>query len=233
MSKNKFIAHENVFDESTLRALHKLSSQRYFDDIASPISIGKESNVFTVTHKDGFRVVKIYRTAANFKQMYDYMKPDPRYSNVKGSKLTVIYSWAKKEYANLHKSRDKKVTVPTPYVVYKNVLVMEHIEGKQMRQDVPKDPIVFYEKLIKEVISLLKAGLVHTDISEYNVLNKDEEPVLIDFSHAVDLRYPNVERLLKRDVKNMVRFFTKLGVENLNEEKEFQRIWMQKPSKFQ
>jgi RIO kinase 1 len=228
MAKNKFIAHENVFDQSTLIALHKLSSQRYFDDLASPISIGKESNVFTVTHKDGFRIVKIYRTAANFKQMYEYMQPDPRYAGVKGSKLTVIYSWAKKEFANLHKARAKGVTVPIPFVVHKNVCVMEYIEGKQIRQDVPKNPKLFYESLIKEVIALLKAGLVHTDISEYNVLNLDEKPVIIDFSHAVDLRYPNVQRYLRRDVKNIVRFFTKLGVENLDEKKVFEEIWIQK-----
>tara|TARA_Y100000310_G_C20676239_1_gene813236 strand:+ start:1064 stop:1750 length:687 start_codon:yes stop_codon:yes gene_type:complete len=227
MAKNKFIAYENVFDESTLRGLFKLSSQGYFDEIESPISTGKESNVFTVTHGEGRRVVKIYRTAANFKQMYEYMKPDPRFAHVKGTKLSVIYAWAKKEFRNLHRARDRGVTVPTPIAVYKNILVLEHIDGEQLRNDPPSDPKAFYEKLISEMIALHKAGLVHTDVSEYNVLNFDEKPILIDFSHAVDLRYPNVQRHLKRDVRNVVKYFQKLGVE-LDEEAEFKKIWTAK-----
>ncbi|MDP3918298.1 MAG: serine protein kinase RIO [Nanoarchaeota archaeon] len=228
MTKNKFIAYENVFDECTLRALFKLSNQGYFDELEGPISTGKESNVFSVLTRAGEkRVVKIYRTAANFKKMYDYMKPDPRFSNVQGSKLTVIYTWAKKEFRNLHRARAMGVAVPTPYAVYKNVLVMEYIDGVQLRMDPPKEPKEFYEKLIKEVKKLHDAKLTHADLSEYNILNFKEKPILIDFSHAVDLRYPNVQRFLKRDVKNIVKFFTKRGVK-LEEEKEFNRIWIQK-----
>ncbi|MBL7051981.1 MAG: serine protein kinase RIO [Nanoarchaeota archaeon] len=227
MAKNKFIAYENVFDQCTLRALFKLSSQGYFDEIESPISIGKESNVFTVLKGEERRVVKIYRTAANFKKMQEYMKPDPRFSQVKGSKLTVIYAWARKEYRNLLKAREKGVIVPIPYAVYKNVLVMEYIDGKKLLHDRPKYPKKFYEKLIKEVKKLKTARLVHSDISEYNVLNFKEKPVLIDFSHAVDLRYPNVERFVKRDVKNMVRYFRRLGLK-LDEEEEYEKTWQDK-----
>ncbi|MBT3324177.1 serine protein kinase RIO [archaeon] len=227
MAKNKFIAYENVFDQSTLRALFKLSSQGYFDELGSPISIGKESNVFTVLKGEEKRVVKIYRTAANFKKMYEYMRPDPRFSRVKGSKLTVIYAWARKEFRNLLKAREMGVTVPIPYAVHKNVLVMEYIDGKKLLHDRPKEPKKFYEKLIKEVKKLKTAKLVHGDISEYNVLNFKENPVLIDFSHAVDLRYPNIERLVKRDVNNMVRYFRKLGLK-LEEEEEFEKTWQDK-----
>jgi len=227
MSKKKFIAYENVFDENTLRALFKLSSQGYFDRIESPISTGKESNVFTVIKGKGKRVVKIYRTAANFKKMMDYMKPDPRFANVKGSKLTIVFAWARKEFRNLHKAKVKNVTCPTPYAVNKNVLVMKHIDAKQLLYHHPKDPKKFYEKLIKEVKKLYDARLIHTDISEYNILNYKDKPILIDFSHAVDLRYPNSKGMLKRDIRNMVRFFNKLGLD-LNEKEELERIWQDK-----
>ena len=228
MSKNKFIAYENVFDQSTLRALFKLAGQGYFDEIESPICTGKESNVFTVLKGDERRVVKIYRTAANFKKMYEYMNADPRFSNVKGSKLTVIYTWAKKEFRNLHRSRDNGVTVPMPYAVYKNVLVMEYIPAKLLLNQTPKDPEDFYERLIKEIKKLYDdAKLVHTDLSQYNILNLDEKPVLIDFSHAVDLRYPTVKRFVKRDMLNLVNYFNKIGL-NLDVEKEFERIWTAK-----
>jgi RIO kinase 1 len=224
MSKNKFIAYENVFDESTLRGLFKLSSQGYFDNIEGPISTGKESNVFTVLLDGEKRVAKIYRTAANFKKMSEYMKADPRFAGVKGTKLSIIYMWAKKEFRNLHRGKEGGVSSPTPYAVYKNILIMEYFDAPLLLHKAPKKPREFYERLIKEIQKLLKAGLVHSDISEYNVLNYDEKPVIIDFSHALDLRFPNVQRLLSRDVHNVVSYFNRLGLE-LDEKKEFEKVW--------
>ncbi len=224
MSKNKFIAYENVFDESTLRGLFNLSGQGYFDNIEGPISIGKESNVFAVIYGKEKRVVKIYRTSANFKKMYEYMKPDPRFSGVKGTKLSIIYTWAKKEYRNLLRAREKDVNVPMPYAIHKNILVMEYFDAPLLIHKAPKNPKVFYERLISELQKLFLAGLVHADISEYNILNDKEKPVLIDFSHALDLKYPYVQRLLQRDVHNLMVYFNKLGLK-LDEEKEFMRIW--------
>lgn len=227
MSKNQFIAYENVFDESTLRGLFTLSGQGYFDGIEGPISTGKESNVFTVKYGKEKRVVKIYRTSANFKKMYEYMKPDPRFSGMKGTKLSIIYTWAKKEYRNLLRAREKNVHVPTAYAVHKNILVMEYFEAPLLIHKAPKNPQEFYERLISELQKLFQAGLVHADISEYNILNDKEKPVLIDFSHALDLKYPHVQRLLQRDVHNLMVYFRKLGLK-LDEEKEFMRIWIVK-----
>lgn len=224
MSKNKFIAYENVFDESALRGIFTLSGQGYFESIESPISTGKESNVFSVKYGDGKRIVKIYRTSANFKKMYEYMKPDPRFSGMKGTKLSVIYTWAKKEYRNLLRAREKDVSAPTPYAVHKNILVMEYFDAPLLAHKAPLHPGEFYERLISELLKLFRAGLVHADLSEYNILNDKEKPVLIDFSHALDLKYPHVQRLLQRDVENLVRYFKKLGLK-LDAEKEFMRIW--------
>lgn len=225
MSKNKFIAYENVFDEATLRGIFKLAGQGYFESIESLISIGKESNVFTVRYKDEKRVAKIYRTSANFKKMYGYMKSDPRFSGVKGTKLTIIYTWARKEFRNLLRAREGEVSVPVPYAVFQNILIMEYFDAPLLQNLSPKIPKEFYERLIKEVIKLLKSGLVHADLSEYNIINNNEKPVLIDFSYALDLKYPNVQRLLKRDVENIVRYFNKFGLK-LDEKMEFERIWM-------
>jgi len=227
MSKNKFIAYENVFDEATLRGIFKLSGQGYFEAIEGPISTGKESNVFTVKYKDEKRVAKIYRTSANFKKMYDYMKSDPRFSGIKGTKLTIIYAWARKEFRNLLRAREGEVNAPTPLAVHQNILIMEYFDASILQNNSPKDPKMFYEKLIKEVIKLFKAGLVHADLSEFNILNYKEKPILIDFSHALDTRYPNVQRLLKRDIENLVRYFNKRGLK-LDEKTEFERVWVHK-----
>ncbi len=215
--KDKFKAYENVFDESTLRGLHKLSSQGYFDELVSPIKIGKEANVFTARRGNEKVVIKIYRTSANFKKMYEYMNPDPRFTGLKRNQMNIIFTWAKKEFRNLLKARSVGVRVPTPYAVYKNILVMEHI-GKneaapQLNKCHPSSPKKFYETLIKNVVALYKkAGLVHADLSAFNLLNDDGNPVIIDLSHAVAPNYPNVVELLERDFRNLALYFKKLGV---------------------
>ena len=227
MSKNKFIAYDNVFDQSTLRGLFKLSSQGYFEEIQGPIKIGKESNVFSVVCEDERRVVKIYRTAANFKKMHDFMKPDPRYANVGGGIIAIISAWARKEFSNLLRARKNGVRVPTPYAFHKNIVCMEFIGDEMpaptLQKCYPKDPKVFYKKLFHEMKMLYKAKLVHTDLSEYNILNHNDEPVLIDFSQAVDFRFPQVEFYLERDVQNVVRFFNRLGMD-LEWEEELKKL---------
>jgi RIO kinase 1 len=226
-AKERFKAYENVFDESTMRAIFKLSSQGYFDDLKGTIKIGKEANVFSATKGDGLVAIKIYRKSANFKKMYEYMAPDPRFSGLKRNKTNIIYSWAKKEYRNLLRARSAGLKVPKPIAVYNNILVMEFIGDKDAAQQMNKDKPTtselksFYETLIKDLKKLYVEGkIVHADISEFNILNYNGKPVIIDFSHAVDIKYPNVKQLLERDVKILVRFFKRQGLK-IDEDKEW------------
>jgi len=230
-AKERFQAYENVFDESTLRALFKLSSQGYFDELQGAIKTGKEANVFTALKGDDKIVVKIYRKSANFKKMFEYMAPDPRFSGLKRNTTNIIYTWAKKEYRNLLRARSAGVKVPKPIAVYKNILLMEFIgdgePAQQLNKDKPSNPKKFYETLIKDIEKLYnEARIVHADISEFNILNDDEKPVIIDLSHAVDLKYPNVKRLLERDIRIIVKFFRKLGVK-IDEDTEWEK-WTDK-----
>ena len=80
--KERFKTYKNVFDEFTVRSIFKLISQGYFEGLESPISIGKESNIFSALRKDNEKViVKIYRLeTCDFNRLYDYIKDDPRLS---------------------------------------------------------------------------------------------------------------------------------------------------------
>jgi len=214
----RFKAYQHVFDHSTLRGLFKLSSQGYFDELKSPIKMGKEASVFSATKDDGLVCVKIYRIASNFKKMFDYMAADPRYVGLNNNKMAVIYAWAKKEYRNLLRARAVGVKVPKPIAVFQNILVMEHIGNNeaalQLNKNKPKNPKKFYENLINNVRKLYQeAMLIHADLSAFNILNDNEKPVLIDFSHAIDLKYPNSKILLERDLKILSNFFEKLGLD--------------------
>jgi RIO kinase 1 len=82
----------------------------------------------------------------------------------------------------------------------------------------PKDPDKFMEKTINCVKELYKVSLVHADLSEFNILNFEEEPVFIDFSQATTLEHPQALEYLRRDIDNVCKHFRKLGLKADSEE---------------
>jgi len=82
-----------------------------------------------------------------------------------------------------------------------------------------------YLRLLKCVKDLYrKAGLVHGDLSEYNVMNWKERPVIFDMSQAVLLEHPMAEQFLRRDITNLGHFFRKLGVKVNNAEETYRWV---------
>ena len=154
-SKDKFETYKDVFDDQTIRTLFKLSSEGYFEELKSPISIGKESNVFSAVKKDGSLVcVKIYRVnVCDFRRMYQYIGADPRFKGLQNKRRQIINAWAQMEYINLMVARETGADVPTPYAVKSNVLVMEFIGNKEaaprLKDRPPKDVKKFCSLLIK------------------------------------------------------------------------------------
>ncbi len=228
--KEKFKTMHNVFDEFTNRTLFKLITEGHFRGLESPISIGKEANVFSaLTEKDERIIVKIYRLeACDFNTMYNYIKNDPRYSNVKKRKRNIIFAWVQREYRNLMLAREAGVTVPVPKEIMNHVLVLEFI-GKgdeiapKLKDKVPKNPKEFLDKLIINLQRLHKANLVHADLSAFNILNLNEVPVLIDMSQSTTLTHPQAGEYLLRDVHNIAQFFRKQGLQ-IDENELIERI---------
>ena len=120
-------------------------------------------------------------------------------------------------------ARDK-VQVPTPIGFKDNIIIMEFIgNGKEayppLKDAVPLNPEDFFLKTIGQIKKLLEAGLVHGDLSEFNILNKEEEPVFIDMSQSTTIKAPNSRELFERDVKNIIKFFKKhTDVEGIEQE---------------
>lgn len=222
--KEEFKTLNDVFDLFTEKNLFKLISQGYFEGLESPISIGKEANIFTARTKEGQRViVKIYRlSVCDFNKMYDYIRVDPRFQGLKRSRREVVFAWAQREYRNLLKAREVGIPVPTPIVALFNILVMDCVGGEHIAQRLkdtpPKNPKKFFEELLKSIKKLYKAGMVHGDLSPFNILNDNESPVIIDWSQATSFDSPNAKEYLVRDVKNVVDYFRKRGVKVTNDE---------------
>jgi RIO kinase 1 len=218
ITREKFKTYGNVFDDFTNRNLFKLISQGYFEEMKSPIALGKEANIFTAVKKDGTRViVKIYRLeTCDFNRMYEYMKSDDRYHNVKKTRRNVIFAWTQREYRNLHKAREAGLKVPMPHHFMNNILIEEFI-GKddpapKLKDCAPENPEKFFKKTVEYMRLLYKAGLVHGDLSPFNILNYEDDPVFIDFSQATITTSSVAKELLERDVNNVCSYFKKLGM---------------------
>ena len=217
--REKFKTMHDVFDEFTNRTIFKLITEGHFKGLESPINIGKESNVFSALTEDGNRViVKIYRLeTCDFNKMYDYIKNDPRYSNLKRKKRKVIFAWVQREYRNLMNAREAQVNVPLPLIFLNNILVLEFV-GKgdeiapMLKDKIPKNKKLFFNKIEDYIKKLYKSGLVHADLSAFNILNFNETPVFIDMSQSTTLKHPRAEEYLERDVRNICIFFRKHGL---------------------
>src|SRR3989338_4315641 len=226
----KFKTMHNVFDDFINRTIFKLITEGRFRGLESPISIGKESNVFSALTEEGKRViVKIYRLeTCDFNRMYDYIKDDPRYLGLKDKKRKVIFAWAQREYRNLMNARDAQANVPIPIAFLNNILVLEFIGrngsiAPKLKDSIPKNKKQFFDKIVDNIRKLYKAGLVHADLSAFNILNFEENPVFIDMSQATTLKHPRAEEFLERDVKNICIFFRKVGLK-VNEKSALKKI---------
>ncbi|RLE48243.1 serine protein kinase RIO [Candidatus Woesearchaeota archaeon] len=216
-TKEKHKTMKHVFDAFTERNLFKLSSRGYFDELESPIAMGKEANIFLARKRDKKVIVKIYRlSTCDFFKMYEYIRADPRF-NVEKNRRKVIFAWAKREYSNLLRARKNGVRVPTAHGYLYNILVMELIGDEQpaplLKDSKPKDPKEFLKATITQIKKLYQAGLVHGDLSAFNIINHEEKPVLIDLSQATPLENPQAEEYLKRDIHNICTYFKKLGTD--------------------
>ncbi|MAE12927.1 serine/threonine protein kinase [Candidatus Woesearchaeota archaeon] len=229
VSKEKWKVYKNVFSSFSLRTLFTLASQGHFIELKSPISIGKEANIYSAeTNEGNLVVVKIYRLEnCNFNKMKEYLRLDNRYHGKKFTSRGTVFNWVQREYRNLLLSRDA-VPVPIPLAFKNNVLVMEFIgsDGKAapMLKDAEiRDPEKTFEKIMENVCKLWKQGLVHGDLSEFNILLHKNVPVFIDFSQATPTKNSFALELLDRDILNICSFFSKRGVKT-NKEKEKEKV---------
>ncbi len=229
-----------VFDIPTLETLYKFSKKGLIKALGGPISRGKESVIFHAigAEEEEELAIKMYKiSTSNFNAMLDYIIGDPRFENIKRDRRSVIFTWARKELKNLKRAFDAGVQVPKPIACDKNVLIMEFI-GKEgiaapRLRDIPVDILkndFELEELFSRIISYIKimyekGTMVHADLSEFNILMKgyverefegaeiEIEPVIIDMGQSLLLDHPNADAFLRRDVRNIVIFFNKLGLD--------------------
>lgn len=228
----EFKIERKVFDDKTLFAIYKLMLKGFIKTVESIVREGKESVVLSAKDANGnWLALKLYRIEyCDFKSMWEYLAGDPRFSDLKKNRRTVVYSWCKREFKNLRIAHDAGVNCPKPITFNENVLVIEFIGNKgilaPMMVDLKfsqRDAQLIYETILREIKKIVKAGLIHTDFSAYNILFFDR-PYIIDFSQAVPLRHVMAKEFLKRDIKNINSYFQKFDVKVEDEEELFNDI---------
>ncbi|AGB39562.1 serine/threonine-protein kinase Rio1 [Natronococcus occultus] len=216
---DQFKVEQSVFDDATFAALYKLVQDGYVEAFGGPLSTGKEANVYHALGDDREVAVKVYRiNSSNFRQMRDYLEGDPRFEGLGGKKKDVVLAWTKKELANLRRAKKAGVRVPEPIATERNVLVMEYIgnedgRAKRLGEVHIENPETAYEVMREYMRRLYSAGIIHGDLSEYNVVFHEGQLVVIDLGQAVTVHHPNSREFLERDCKNVANFFSRQGLE--------------------
>lgn len=213
---------DEVFDKKTLANIEKLISNQYISHFDFPISTGKEGNVFRGIDPNKKKIaIKIYRTSnSTFKHMSKYIIGDPRFKDLNKNKQDIINIWTKKEFINLEKLLIAGVKAPKPIIRLNNVLIMEYLgDEKQPAPLMKNKKIDNPEKVFLTIIEYIKkmyykVNLIHSDLSEYNVIIHKNKPYIIDVGQAVLKDHPNSLEFLRRDIENIVKYFKKYDIES-------------------
>ena len=217
-----------VFDRAALLTLAKLMQKEIIKNMDYPVSTGKEANVFRATAANGKNVaVKIYKIeTTQFLRRKEYLEGDPRFRKFRGREKDLVFAFAQKEFKNLRICEKAGVSAPRALFQEKNVLVMEFLGGRGLPYQTLLDAGPAegdFEQLLREMRKLWKAGLVHADLSEYNILVGRKKLYIIDWGQGVVKGHPKAGYYLERDVGNLLRYFSKFGV-SADREKALQYI---------
>ena len=215
--------------------LQPLVEEGVIDGVVRQLMSGKEAMVFVVRVGSDARCAKVYKEAdrRSFRQAVDYTENRKTKNSrqaramAKGTRFgreSQERAWQSAEVDALYRLAAAGVRVPKPYNFHAGVLLMELVtdaEGSaaprlndvEFSADEARD---FHERLIAEVVRMLCAGVIHGDLSEFNVLAAPDGPVIIDLPQAVDAAGNNhAPAMLERDVANLRNFFGRFAPEIL------------------
>ncbi|MEM0377841.1 MAG: RIO1 family regulatory kinase/ATPase [Thermosphaera sp.] len=208
-------------------AIDELVKKKVLVALGDKIGVGKESEIFVGLSTGGEKVaVKFLRIGrASFRRtkiLRDWSR-GPRSTWYEQSKIA-----AEREYRALKELVLVRAKVPTPYGYNRHVVVVEYLEGVELyKRPQLSDP----EAVLNLILDTLKTayqdvGIIHSDLSEYNILInlETEDPYIIDWPQYVYKDHPSSFELLKRDVEYIVRFFNKVYGVSLTTDEALKKI---------
>ncbi|MGV8090042.1 MAG: RIO1 family regulatory kinase/ATPase [Methanothrix sp.] len=199
-----YLGYQINFDSYDLLALSDFVRRDQVKSIGGQIGVGKESIVLEAWG-DGPLAIKFHRQGrTSFKhvrRLRDHLTDKPRVPWLYAASLA-----ARREFAVMKKLHPQ-VSIPRPVAVSRHALAMEHIPGPLLNRITLEDPEDGLRLILGEVGGALGQGIIHADLSEFNIIITDSGPVIIDWPQAVDATHPHADELLNRDLGNVLRFF--------------------------
>ncbi|HEY8034677.1 MAG TPA: PA4780 family RIO1-like protein kinase [Methylobacter sp.] len=219
----------------TPKSIEPLVRDGLVDEVVRPLKSGKEAAVYVVLSEGEIRCAKVYKDVnkRGFHKQAQYqegrkvrnsrqaraMEKNTRFGRQQQEEV-----WQNAEVDALYRLAAAGVRVPQPYNFVEGVLLMElvtdeHGSAAPRLNDLElsrQQALEYHGLLIKEVVRMLCAGLVHGDLSEYNILVDADGPVIIDLPQAVDAAANNnAAKMLERDVNNLADYFGRFAPELL------------------
>jgi len=211
----------------TPKRIQPLVDEGLVDEVTRQLMSGKEALVYVVRCGAEVRCAKVYKEAneRSFRQAVAYqegrrvknsrqaraMEKGTRYGRKMAEEV-----WQNAEVDALYRLAAAGVRVPTPYACFEGVLLMELLtdadgNAAPRLNDVPLTHALalrFHRAILRQVVLMLIAGVIHGDLSEYNILIDADGPVIIDLPQAIDAAGSSVAaQMLARDVNNLANFF--------------------------
>ena len=211
----------------TPKRILPLVEEGLIDEVLRQLMSGKEATVYVVRCGEEIRCAKVYKEAnqRSFHQAVAYQEgrrvKNSRQARAmeKGTRFGKKMAeevWQNAEVDALYRLAAAGVRVPTPYICFEGVLLMDLVTAADGNaaprlNDVELDhalALTYHAQLLREVILMLNAGVIHGDLSEYNILVDEQGPVIIDLPQAIDAAGSSVAAsMLERDVTNLANFF--------------------------
>lgn len=237
---------QKVLDPKTMKILEKLEAREKLKSLTGCISTGKEANIYTcmiqadlstkfiTSSTDEFipAAIKIYQTSVmEFKNRGKYIQDELRFQSFsKNNPRKLVKLWAEKEVRNLKRLNKNNILSPKPIYLKNNILIMSLIGTQEKIAPKLKDAIIVnldttYSQCLTIIDDLYnKANLIHSDLSEYNLLYHNEKIYVIDVGQSVERNHPSAFSFLIMDINNINRFFLKKGVAIQNVNDIFEKI---------
>jgi RIO kinase 1 len=206
------------------------------DDVLRQLKSGKEAAVYLVRCGQHVRCAKVYKEATqrSFRQAVEYQEGRKVKNSRRARAMEKGSSYGKREQESAWQTAEADalfrlaavgVRVPKTYGFFEGVLIMDVVmdaagDPAPRLNDVmltAEEARIWHAQLIREVVLMLCAGMVHGDLSEFNILLAADGPVIIDLPQAVDAAHNNhASRMLERDLENLSDYFGRFAPELLH-----------------
>lgn len=194
------------FDAYDLLALSDFAKRDKVSGIGKKIGVGKESVIFEALGEIPL-VIKFHRQGrTSFKHVRrarDHLKDLPRLPWLHAASIA-----ARHEFLVMQRLYPK-VSVPRPVALSRHAIAMEHVFGDQLNRVALSNPHDCLEMILEEVGKAYSLGIVHADLSEFNVMVIKDDLKIIDWPQAMDRSHASSQELLERDLANILRFFAR------------------------